>query len=73
MQVLNFADFARRKTDASKADVLIQTNAVAPVVDRWAMLHAEPSQPSEAAAEDRDFFADLELRMAYPTHALRHH
>lgn len=70
MQVLNFADFVRRRTDRS--DVSVQQNAALPAVvtDRWAMLH---SQTSEEPAADRDFFADLQLRLAYPTYPFRHH
>ena len=69
MQILNFADFARHRTD--RADASVQHSATPPVVtDRWALLH---SQASEKPAADRDFFADLQLRLAYPTYTFRHH
>lgn len=76
MQVLNFADFARRKADPAAAEAIVQHGATVPAVaiDRWADLHAEAPVAETLVVEDeRDFFADLQLRVAYPTYAFRHH
>ena len=74
MQVLNFTDFARRKAAPATAEQIIQHSATVPAVaiDRWADLHAETAV-APATEDERDFFADLQLRVAYPTYALRHH
>ena len=75
MQVLSFADFARRRADATQAEAILQHSATVPAVvtDRWASLHAEPVEAPASVDQERDFFADLELRMAYPTYAFQHH
>ena len=75
MQVLNFTDFARRKAAPATAEAIIQHSATMPAVaiDRWADLHAEAPVAAAPETEERDFFADLQLRVAYPTYALRHH
>lgn len=74
MQVLNFTDFARRKAAPATAEAIIQHSATVPAVsiDRWADLHAEVAV-TPVMEDERDFFADLQLRVAYPTYALRHH
>ena len=74
MQVLNFTDFARRKAAPATAEAIIQHSATVPAVaiDRWANLHTEAAV-TPAAEDERDFFADLQLRVAYPTYAFRHH
>ena len=72
MQIIEFSEFARRRSarDAAEAP------PAPPVTDRWAMLHsAEPERQThvDVAGDEEDFWSDLHFRLAYPTHRMRHH
>ena len=73
MPVLNFPPKSgRRPTTASGARV------AQPVTDRWAMLHSGATAQNATAEvislpPARDFWGDLLLKLAYPTHMLRRH
>lgn len=75
MELLNFAEYARRRSarlsSAGLAAATISAeDAAAPVTDRWAMLHTQGEEP---VVTTPDFWADLQLRVAYPTLYMRHH
>ena len=80
MQILNFSDFAQLRA-ANTRPPETQGSAMRAVdTDRWAGLHVEAPATAEVIdlidAMDvpvADFMSDLEFRMAYPTHQLRHH
>ncbi len=78
MQVLSFSDFARRRGAMGRADSPVEARSAPPVVDRWAMLHSPSALPesdpfTDRAAVEADFWSDLQFRIAYPTHRMRHH
>jgi hypothetical protein len=76
VQILDFAEFARRRSVPAKPPAE-QSAYVAVNTDRWAALHMPAAEPALLAVrqpdQPADFWADLQLRMAYPTHHLRHH
>lgn len=70
MEIVDFAQFARRRS--VQAAVIAPENAaeLRPQTDRWAALHTEVVEQIEPA---NDFWGDLQLRVAYPTLHFRHH
>ena len=80
MQILDFTDFARRRS--VPLDTMAQAAAapLAPNTDRWAALHTDSPRVDDSKtanivafdAADIGFFDDLQLRFAYPTLHLRH-
>jgi hypothetical protein len=82
MQIIAFSEFSQRRA-ARGADRVGEAPA-APVVDRWAMLHAPVEEQRAADPKvvdlylvdmqlEADFWGDLEFRLAYPTHRQRCH
>ena len=81
MQILSFSDFAHRRQGPGRAANSQDACTPAPVTDRWAQLHSPAIEIAHRSAEivpmnveaDVDFWNDLQFRIAYPTHRLRHH
>lgn len=81
MQIVQFSEFARRRSALGQPSVPADAGRALPVTDRWAQLHSESPAPQSALAEvveinpdaDADFWSDLQFRIAYPTHRLRRH
>lgn len=81
MQIVQFSEFARRRTAPGQPPIPADAGPALPVADRWAQLHSESPAPQSALAEvvemnpdaDADFWSDLQFRIAYPTHRLRRH
>ena len=78
MQIVEFSEFARRRMAQGQA-IPADTGPALPVTDRWAQLHSPAvAEKAEAvvvdfAADEVDFWSDLQFRIAYPTHRLRRH
>ncbi|WGJ13856.1 hypothetical protein QEV83_14420 [Methylocapsa sp. D3K7] len=78
MQLIDFSQFAKRRTaDRQRAHDSV-TVTQADEGDRWAQLHTanpewEIRQTTLPGDAETDFWGDLQFRLAYPTHRLRAH
>jgi len=75
MELIDFSQFASRRARRTAAHADMAT-VETPVFDRWADLHTERPDVTVAPVTDsgeRDFWYDLQFRLAYPTHRLRRH
>lgn len=70
MEIVDFAQFARRRSVQAATVAPENVAELLPQTDRWAALHTDVVVQPEP---DADFWSDLQLRVAYPTLHFRHH
>lgn len=75
MQIVPFAEFARRRGALGQSEIPADAGPVLPAADRWAALHSEQhlAEIIEFNEAEDDFWDDLQFRIAYPTHRMRRH
>ena len=74
MQIVSFSEFARRRAALGQPAVPAVAGPALAEADRWAALHAADRHDApESIDVEADFWSDLQFRLAYPTHRMRHH